>query len=64
MQRFEWIIVDAPHQIEGLKRWVGLTDGIYMVVRQDEWDSPQVDQANEAIRSIGGKIRGCLMTAA
>lgn len=35
-----------------------------MVVRQDEWDSPHVDQAHDAIRNSGGKLRGCLMTAA
>lgn len=63
MQRFEWILVDAPRG-DDLKRWVAMTDGVYLVVRKEEWDSPNVDSAHEAIRAMGGQLRGCLMTAA
>jgi Mrp family chromosome partitioning ATPase len=64
MQRFEWVLINTPRHRAELSRWLSFTDGVYLVVRQEEWDSPHVDDAHDAIRQQGGHLRGCLMTAA
>ena len=61
--RFEWILVDAP--VWGtfpLADWARASDGVYLVLRPDEWDSPHADQAHDGIRRAGGKLRGCVTT--
>jgi Mrp family chromosome partitioning ATPase len=61
--RFEWILVDAP--VWGtfpLTDWANVSDGVYLVLRPDEWDSPHADLAHDGIMRAGGKIRGCVTT--
>jgi Mrp family chromosome partitioning ATPase len=61
--RFDWVLVDAPvwgtHALGG---WVQASDGVYLVLRPDEWDSAQADMAHEGIARAGGKLRGCVTT--
>jgi Mrp family chromosome partitioning ATPase len=61
--RFDWLLVDAPvwgtHPLAG---WVQVSDGVYLVLRPDEWDSAQADMAHEGITRAGGKLRGCITT--
>jgi Mrp family chromosome partitioning ATPase len=61
--RFEWILVDAP--VWGtfpLTDWARASDGVYLVLRPDEWDSPHADMAHDGITRAGGKLRGCVTT--
>jgi Mrp family chromosome partitioning ATPase len=61
--RFEWILVDAP--VWGtfpLTDWARASDGVYLVLRADEWDSPHADMAHDGITRAGGKLRGCVTT--
>jgi Mrp family chromosome partitioning ATPase len=61
--RFEWILVDAP--VWGtfpLNDWARASDGVYLVLRPDEWDAPHADMANDGIARAGGKLRGCITT--
>lgn len=61
--RFEWIVVDAP--VWGtfpLTDWARASDGVYLVLRPDEWDSPHADVAHDGITRAGGKLRGCVTT--
>lgn len=61
--RFEWVLVDAP--VWGtfpLADWVRASDGVYLVLRPDEWDSPHADMAHDGITRAGGKLRGCVTT--
>jgi len=61
--RFEWIVVDAP--VWGtfpLTDWARAGDGVYLVLRPDEWDSPHADVAHDGITRAGGKLRGCVTT--
>jgi Mrp family chromosome partitioning ATPase len=61
--RFEWILVDAP--VWGtfpLTDWARVSDGVYLVLRPDEWDSPQADLAHDGIARAGGRLRGCVTT--
>lgn len=61
--RFEWILVDAPvWGTHPLTHWVQASDGVYLVLRPDEWDSSQADMAHEGIARAGGKLRGCVTT--
>jgi protein-tyrosine kinase len=61
--RFEWVLVDAPvWGSHPLTHWVQASDGVYLVLRPDEWDSPQADMAHEGITRAGGKLRGCVTT--
>ena len=38
------------------------SDGVYLVLRPDEWDSPHADLAHDGITRAGGKLRGCVTT--
>jgi tyrosine-protein kinase Etk/Wzc len=61
--RFEWVLVDAP--VWGtfpLADWARASDGVYLVLRPDEWDSPHADLAHDGITRAGGKVRGCVTT--
>ena len=59
--RFEWVLVDAPvWGTHPLTHWVQASDGVYLVLRPDEWDSSQADMAHEGIARAGGKLRGCV----
>ena len=61
--RFEWILVDAP--VWGtfpLADWARVSDGVYLVLRPDEWDLPHTDMAHDGIVRAGGKLRGCVTT--
>jgi Mrp family chromosome partitioning ATPase len=61
--RFEWILVDAP--VWGtfpLTDWARCADGVYLVLRPDEWDSPQAEVAHDGIARAGGSLRGCVTT--
>jgi Mrp family chromosome partitioning ATPase len=61
--RFDWVLVDAP--IWGtfpLTDWARASDGVYLVLRPDEWDSPHADIAHDGITRAGGKLRGCVTT--
>lgn len=61
--RFDWILVDTP--VWGtfpLADWARISDGVYLVVHPDEWDSPQADMAHDGIARIGGRLRGCITT--
>ncbi|HKB01050.1 MAG TPA: hypothetical protein VKD90_02475 [Gemmataceae bacterium] len=61
--RFEWVLVDAPvWGTHPLTHWVQACDGVYLVLRPDEWDSPQADMAHEGITHAGGRLRGCITT--
>jgi Mrp family chromosome partitioning ATPase len=61
--RFEWVLVDAPvWGTHPLTHWVQTCDGVYLVLRPDEWDSAQADMAHEGIARAGGKLRGCITT--
>jgi tyrosine-protein kinase Etk/Wzc len=61
--RFEWVLVDAPvWGTHPLTHWLPTTDGVYLVLRPDEWDSAQADMAHEGIARAGGKLRGCITT--
>ncbi|HEX3152479.1 MAG TPA: hypothetical protein VHR66_30680 [Gemmataceae bacterium] len=61
--RFEWILVDAP--VWGsfpMNDWASVSDGVYLVLRSDEWELPHADMAHEGIARAGGKLRGCITT--
>lgn len=61
--RFDWVLVDAPAWgTYPLADWARLSDGVYLVLRPDEWDSPQADAAHDGIARCGGRLRGCVMT--
>lgn len=58
-QRFDWLLVNGPEWGSGGSAdWVGLGDAAYLVVRRDNWDSPEVEAAHQAILAAGGKLRG------
>jgi Mrp family chromosome partitioning ATPase len=61
--RFEWILVDAP--VWGtfpLTDWARASDGVYLVLKPDEWESPHADTASDGIARAGGRLRGCITT--
>jgi len=61
--RFEWILVDAPVWGSApLTDWARASDGVYLVLRPDEWDSPHADMAHDGIARAGGRLRGCVTT--
>jgi len=63
--RFDWIMVDAPiWNPKHLGQWTQASDGVYLVLRPDEWESPHSDAAAEGIKLAGGKLRGCVTTGA
>ena len=60
--RCDWMLVDAPPWgTHVLADWVRASDGVYLVLNPDEWDSPQVDAAHEGIDRAGGRLRGCII---
>jgi Mrp family chromosome partitioning ATPase len=61
--RFDWVLVDAPAWgTHPLNDWANSSDGVYLVMRPEEWDAPQADMAHEGIARAGGKLRGCITT--
>ena len=59
--RFDWVLVDAPPWgTYPLNLWAKSSDGVFLVMRQEEWDAPQADFAHEAIALAGGRLRGCI----
>jgi Mrp family chromosome partitioning ATPase len=61
--RFDWLLVDAPSWgMHSLGEWLRASDGVYLVLRPDEWDSPQADAAHDGIARGGGRLRGCVIT--
>ena len=61
--RFDWIIVEAPAWgTFPMKEWLQCSDGVYMITRPEEWDSPQTEFAHQGILDAGGKLRGCITT--
>jgi Mrp family chromosome partitioning ATPase len=60
--RFDWVIIDAPHSgTQIVADWAKVSDGVYLVLTPEEWDSPQVDLAREGIERAGGRLRGCVV---
>jgi len=58
-KRFDWLLVNGPEWgEEGAADWVGLGDAAYLVVRHDQWDTPAVEDAHQAILIAGAKLRG------
>ncbi|HJZ93209.1 MAG TPA: hypothetical protein VKE40_20200 [Gemmataceae bacterium] len=61
--RFDWVLVDAPAWgTYPLTDWAQSSDGIYLVMPRDEWDSPQADVIHDGIVRAGGRLRGCITT--
>jgi len=61
--RFDWVLVDAPvWGTHPLDDWVAASDGVYLVIRTDEWDSPNADVAHDGIARAHGRLRGCVTT--
>ena len=61
--RFDWIIVDAPAWgTFPMTEWMHVSDGVYLVTREEDWDSPQTEFAHQGIVDAGGKLRGCVTT--
>lgn len=61
--RFDWIIVESPAWgTFPMKEWMQSSDGVYMMTRPEEWDSPQTEFAHQGILDAGGKLRGCITT--
>jgi Mrp family chromosome partitioning ATPase len=59
--RFDWLIVDAPiWGTSALSEWAKASDGVYLVLGHDEWNSPLADAAAEGITRVGGQLRGCV----
>ena len=58
-KRFDWVVVNGPEWGSGgIAEWANLGDAVYLVVGADQWDSPEVEAAHEAIVGTGGKLRG------
>jgi Mrp family chromosome partitioning ATPase len=62
-QRFDLVLVDGP-------RWDGqqdvvllgsTCDAVYLVVAEDEAESPQVDDLYQSIPAQGGRLAGCIL---
>jgi Mrp family chromosome partitioning ATPase len=61
--RFDWVLVDAPAWgTYPLADWARASDGVYLVMPKDEWDSPQADAVHDGIARAGGRLRGCVTT--
>lgn len=58
-KRFDWLIVNAPEWGNGgAAEWAGLGDGVYLVVKQEQWESTQIEAAHEAMIQASIKLRG------
>jgi hypothetical protein len=58
-KRFDWLLVSGPEWGSGgAVEWATLGDAAYLVVGQNQWDTPEVEAAHEAIIAAGGKLRG------
>ncbi len=58
-KRFDWLLVNGPEWGHGgAAEWAALGDAAYLVVRHDQWDTPEVEAAHEAILQANGKLRG------
>ncbi len=58
-KRFDWILVNAPEWGHGgAAEWAGLGDAVYAVVRQDQWESAEIEAAHEAMIQEKIKLRG------
>lgn|SRR5262245_273327 len=61
--RFDWVLVDAPAWgTYPLADWARASDGVYLLMPKDEWDSPQADAVHDGIARAGGRLRGCVTT--
>ena len=60
--RFDWVLIDAPPWgTHALADWARASDAVYLTLKPDELDSPQVDAVHEGISRAGGKLRGCVI---
>ena len=60
-KRFDWLLVSAPEWGSGgAAEWAGLGDAVYLVVRQDQWESPEIEAAHDAMIQEKVKLRGYL----
>lgn len=60
-KRFDWIVVNAPEWGNGgAAEWAGLGDAVYLVVRQEQWESAEIEAAHEAMIQDKVKLRGYL----
>ncbi|MEZ6139280.1 MAG: hypothetical protein R3B84_01800 [Zavarzinella sp.] len=59
--RFDWVVVAAPgyNQLP-LDVWFRHADKSYLLMDQDEWDSPVLDSLYHQIGSASGKLGGCI----
>lgn len=61
--RFDWVLVEGPAWgSHPLGDWAKASDGVYLILNQDEWDSPLADAAHDGIARAGGRLRGCVTT--
>jgi Mrp family chromosome partitioning ATPase len=60
--RFDWVLVDAPPWgTHAMTDWAKASDGVYLILKPEEWDAPQVDMVHEGIERAGGRLRGCVV---
>jgi len=58
-KRFDWLLVNGPEWGSGgSAEWASLGDAVYLVVRHDQWDSPEVEAAHQAIVQARNPLRG------
>jgi Mrp family chromosome partitioning ATPase len=63
--KFDWVLIETPTWgMMPLNDFAKASDGVYLVMRPDEWDSPQADAAHQGIHHAGGRLRGCVTTSA
>jgi Mrp family chromosome partitioning ATPase len=61
--RYDWILVEGPAWgTHPLGDWAKASDGVYLILNQDEWDSPVTDAAHDGIARAGGRLKGCVTT--
>jgi Mrp family chromosome partitioning ATPase len=61
--RYDWILVEGPAWgNHPLGDWAKASDGVYLILNQDEWDSPVTDAAHDGIARAGGRLKGCITT--
>jgi hypothetical protein len=58
-KRFDYALVNGPDWgCGGAAEWASLGDSVYLVVRAEQWDAPEMESAHDAIVNAGGKLRG------
>jgi Mrp family chromosome partitioning ATPase len=61
--KFDWILIEAPSWgTMPLNDYAKSSDGVYLVMNPDEWDSQHADAAHQHLLHAGGKVRGCVTT--